>query len=1013
MRPWRPPVSMARWWQRLIRSHPPSGQARPAHPPADFDADWYLAAYPDVAAAGMDPWTHFVRHGQAEGRLPRRNRALAWDHHLWRGAADVMLPRLQRLAQASGATAEEQATARWALARWSAWQGDWRSVLTWAEPLLEDVEDSGPALLMPALLIVEAYCRLAHQAFGTEASAQENPAPSDDAALQSVLATLKTQFSERADTHLAEANVAKLRGDEVACLAAINRLYTEHGLATLSKRDPERALGLDNLNASVGGAESSASTPFPTGPAESLVSVVLPVHNAENTVSTALAGLFQQSWRPLEIIVVDDASTDHTAAVVSRLADAAPDGVTLRLIRQPDNGGAYAARNRGVAEAAGAWITTHDGDDWSHSEKIALQVSSLQQAPEARACLSWWVRTTPALLFHRWRLDEYGWVYPNLSSLMIRREVLQTVGFWDEVDVNADSEYRERLQAAFGHKAVIDVLPGVPLSFGRADEGSLSQHGPTHLVTQFRGARHDYMASARRWHESASRPESLYLPRRPGWRSFPAPAVICRRTLPTRTSHPLDEIQASGWFDAAWYVRDNIDLQQHRIEALAHFWASGAAEGWDPGPWFSTSGYQARYPDAVAEGQNPLLHYLHKGRALDFEPCPTFPGEQPHRPGCATVMVVGHAAGKHLYGAERSLLALVQALGRIGCNVVATMPAAGNAAYLDTLRVHCQAVAVLPYGWWQQGKTPEPATVEQFCQLIRRFSVDWLYANTLVLDEPLRAGRALGVPVSTHVRELPAHDPDLCESLGADPDALGERVLQLSDQVIANSGCVARWLEQVGEDIEGVPPVRVVPNTVEMDALCELPLPPEDRAVCTVGMLSSNLPKKGLADFEAMAGHLDSWGAGVECHLYGPRTPALEALLARQARGEAPSNLVYAGYVADPAEALAALDVVVNLSRFQESFGRTVLEAMAAGRPVVCYDWGALPELVVSGQTGHVVPFADPHAVARTITELAGDRRRLRALGHAARSRAAVCYSPSAMEAALKGAVVDIKGLDA
>ncbi|QTF91062.1 MAG: hypothetical protein J5F18_11275, partial [Halomonas sp. BM-2019] len=98
------------------------------HDPS-FDPEWYLAEYPDVAAAGMDPWLHYCRHGRAEGRLPRRNRALAWDHHLWRGAEAVMVPRLEGLLDSPDATLEEQAEARWALARWRAWQGGWQAVV--------------------------------------------------------------------------------------------------------------------------------------------------------------------------------------------------------------------------------------------------------------------------------------------------------------------------------------------------------------------------------------------------------------------------------------------------------------------------------------------------------------------------------------------------------------------------------------------------------------------------------------------------------------------------------------------------------------------------------------------------------------------------------------------------------------------------------------------------------------------------------------------------------------------
>ena len=76
-------------------------------------------------------------------------------------------------------------------------------------------------------------------------------------------------------------------------------------------------------------------------------------------------------------------------------------------------------------------------------------------------------------------------------------------------------------------------------------------------------------------------------------------------------------------------------------------------------------------------------------------------------------------------------------------------------------------------------------------------------------------------------------------------------------------------------------------------------------------------------------------------------------------------------------------------SRFAESFGRTVLEAMAAGRPVVCYDRGTPPELVGrDGRAGIVVPADDAAAVAAAIADIAGDPARLEAMSQAARARA-------------------------
>lgn len=63
-------------------------------------------------------------------------------------------------------------------------------------------------------------------------------------------------------------------------------------------------------------------------------------------------------------------------------------------------------------------------------------------------------------------------------------------------------------------------------------------------------------------------------------------------------------------------------------------------------------------------------------------------------------------------------------------------------------------------------------------------------------------------------------------------------------------------------------------------------------------------------------------------------------------------------------------DVVLNLSHFQESFGRSVLEAMAAGRLVIAYRWGALPELIRHGETGFLLPLGDVAGVGQLVAQL-------------------------------------------
>jgi glycosyltransferase involved in cell wall biosynthesis len=119
------------------------------------------------------------------------------------------------------------------------------------------------------------------------------------------------------------------------------------------------------------------------------VSVIVPAYNAAKTIDETLMSVRSQSWRDLEIIVVDDGSTDDTRERAERHA---AEDARVRVIRQP-NGGVAAARNRGVAEAAGDLVAPVDADDLWRPTKIEKQLVSLRAAGEAVALVYTWFAT--------------------------------------------------------------------------------------------------------------------------------------------------------------------------------------------------------------------------------------------------------------------------------------------------------------------------------------------------------------------------------------------------------------------------------------------------------------------------------------------------------------------------------------------------------------------------------------------------------------------------------------------
>lgn len=99
------------------------------------------------------------------------------------------------------------------------------------------------------------------------------------------------------------------------------------------------------------------------------ISVIVPAYNAERSIAKAIASVQQQSERDLEIIVVDDASTDATSAEVQRLAAVDP---RILPIRAPQNRGPGAARNLGLARARGTWIAPLDADDRYQPDRLVM-----------------------------------------------------------------------------------------------------------------------------------------------------------------------------------------------------------------------------------------------------------------------------------------------------------------------------------------------------------------------------------------------------------------------------------------------------------------------------------------------------------------------------------------------------------------------------------------------------------------------------------------------------------------
>ena len=110
---------------------------------------------------------------------------------------------------------------------------------------------------------------------------------------------------------------------------------------------------------------------------EELVSVVMPVYNADKFLRKSIASVLQQTHRALELIAVDDCSSDRSWALIEEYA-VGDDRV--RAIRLDTNGGVAAARNVGMAAANGSHVAFLDSDDWWDPHKLELQLKQMIQS---------------------------------------------------------------------------------------------------------------------------------------------------------------------------------------------------------------------------------------------------------------------------------------------------------------------------------------------------------------------------------------------------------------------------------------------------------------------------------------------------------------------------------------------------------------------------------------------------------------------------------------------------------
>ena len=202
------------------------------------------------------------------------------------------------------------------------------------------------------------------------------------------------------------------------------------------------------------------------------VSVIIPTYNRSRQVVDAVESVLAQSWPELEVLVIDDGSTDDTETVLSPYLD------RIRYVRKP-NGGVSSARNRGIREATGGKVAFLDSDDTWHPDKLRKQMECMARAG-SKVCLCVSADESREAIDDLRVMDaglEQGGErfyppgdcrmfkfprHPFLQSMVAEREALIKAGGFDEsLRVAEDTRLIYQLILAHGHSVVNEILVSI------------------------------------------------------------------------------------------------------------------------------------------------------------------------------------------------------------------------------------------------------------------------------------------------------------------------------------------------------------------------------------------------------------------------------------------------------------------------------------------------------------------------------------------------------------------------
>jgi len=360
------------------------------------------------------------------------------------------------------------------------------------------------------------------------------------------------------------------------------------------------------------------------------------------------------------------------------------------------------------------------------------------------------------------------------------------------------------------------------------------------------------------------------------------------------------------------------------------------------------------------------------------------------------VLHISHSAA--LSGAEQALLRVVAAMDRSRFESIVVLPEDGPLrAQLDSMGIETR---VLPVRWWIPATNWTAAYfAAQFdgiqsrwrdlADLAAREKVHLIHSNTLVTFEGALAARALGIRHVWHSRGSfgrgfpPAYADDLPFFFSI-VEEIGGRIVCVSNSVLAQTRQYAPNME-----------CRVIPDGFDMDTPAsqtrsdlrsELDLPGNSRLIACIGGIQRRKAQLDLIEALSLARRSHPNAVLLLCGSISEASYGNEVQERITALGLSQSARLL-GFRDDVMNIIDQCDLIVHPS-YSEGFPLSILEAMAAGKPVVATRCGGSEDMIEDGASGVLVKPAEPAELAQAICRVLGDPAHSRVLGNAARERA-------------------------